>query len=226
MVFVGVEEMFVGHHLGGIARRLEDDGRDIELVEANMQDRVVEFARELERPEFRTERHHGLGGCGRRRIRPAQCNRGNSTTAVEVYGNRAIADAVRREGAVERRKFDALCAVAAAGSRSEFARARRNRLFELGARRDFIDQPPIKCAFSLHTLLGGAKKVGVIAPYFSLVGDTRQAAGARQHRKQWQFRQGDSRRAVIDQHDVVGCQCELVAAAGRRAIDRANGLQA
>ena len=117
-------------------------------------------------------------------------------------------------------------AVTAAGPGSELARTRSNGLFEFRARHDFIDQPPIDRAFSFHPLLGGAEKVGMVAPHFSLVGDARQPAGARQYCKQRQFRQGDGGRAVIHQHDVVGRQCEFIAAAGSRAVDRADGLQA
>ena len=56
MILVGVEEMLVGDDLGRIARRLEDDGGDVEFVEPDVEDRIVEFARELERPELGAER--------------------------------------------------------------------------------------------------------------------------------------------------------------------------
>ena len=44
---VGFEEGVIGQHLLRIAFRLEHDDRDVELVGADIEDRVVELAREL-----------------------------------------------------------------------------------------------------------------------------------------------------------------------------------
>ena len=59
-----------------------------------------------------------------------------------------------------------------------------------------------------------------VAAHLALVGDAREPAGARQHRQQRQLGQRHGRVAVVGQHDVVGGQRQLVAAAGRRAADR------
>src|SRR6516165_7501560 len=63
----------------------------------------------------------------------------------------------------------------------------------------------------------------MIAAHLALVGHTREASGAGQHRKQRQLRQRYRGRAVVDQHDVIGRKRELVAAASCAAIDHANG---
>ena len=52
----------------GIAMRLEHQQRDLELVDAQMQDRVVELARDLQRPERRALRDHPVDIGGRRRV--------------------------------------------------------------------------------------------------------------------------------------------------------------
>ena len=78
VILVGVEELVVGENLGRIAGGFEDDRRDVELVEPDMQDRVVEFARELERPELGAERRHGVGRCRRRLGRAAQRDGGDA----------------------------------------------------------------------------------------------------------------------------------------------------
>ena len=105
-------------------------------------------------------------------------------------------------------------------------RALRHRLFELRARHHLVDQPPVDRALALDALLGGAEHVGMVAPHLALVGDAGEPAGAGQHREQRQFRQRHRRRAVVDQHDVVGRERELVAAAGRGAVDHADGREA
>ncbi len=117
----------------------------------------------------------------------------------------------------------------APAGRDDFAansRARvRDRLFELRARHDFVDQPPVDRALALDAFLGGAEHVGVVAPHLALVGDAGEPAGAGQHREQRQFGQRHRRRAVVDQHDVIGGERKLVAAARRGAVDHADGRE-
>ena len=59
----------------------------------------------------------------------------------------------------------------------------------------------------------------MVAAHLALVDHARQAAGARQHREQRHFRQRHGGGAVIGQHDVIGRQRQLIAAAGRGAVD-------
>ena len=96
VILVGVEEMLVGDDFGRIARGLEDDRGDVKFVEPDVEDRVVEFARELERPKLRAERHHGVGRCGRRRLSgPRNVDRGDPRRARSNSTQRAVIDAVR-----------------------------------------------------------------------------------------------------------------------------------
>ena len=75
-----------------------------------------------------------------------------------------------------------------------------------------------------HALLHRAEGIGEVAAHLALVGDAGEAAGARQHGEQRQLGQGHRRVAVVGEQDVVGRQRQLVAAAGRRAADRAEIL--
>ena len=184
---------------------------------------VVEFAGELERPELRAKRQHGVGRRRRRIGWPAQRHGGDPSRAVEFDAERAVIDAVRREAARQRGERDALPRRAALRFRRKFSRARRDRLIEFRARHHFIDQPPLDRAFALHAFLGGAEEIGMIATHFAFVGDAGETAGAGQYREQRQFRQCDRRRAVVHQHDVVGRERELVAAACRCTVDGADG---
>ena len=99
---------------------------------------------------------------------------------------------------------------------------RRDRLLELRSGDHGIDQPPFGCAFALDAFLGGAEHIGMVAADPALVGDAGETAGPRQHRQERQLRQRNRRRAVVNQHDVVGRQSELIAAAGRSAVDGAD----
>ena len=91
--------------------------------------------------------------------------------------------------------------------------------FELAVRRDLVDQAPLHRALALDAFLDGAEEVGVVAAHLALVDDARQPAGAGQHRKQRHFRQRHGGRAVVGEDDVIGRKRELIAAAGRGAVD-------
>src|SRR5439155_283947 len=56
MIFVGIEKRVVGQDLRRIARGLEHDRGNVELVEPDIEDRIVKLAREAKRPELRPER--------------------------------------------------------------------------------------------------------------------------------------------------------------------------
>ena len=61
--------------------------------------------------------------------------------------------------------------------------------------------------------------------HVTLVGDTGQATGARQHTEQRHFRQRHRTGAIIDQQNFVAGECELVAATGTRAIHGGEKFQ-
>jgi len=60
---------------------------------------------------------------------------------------------------------------------------------------------------------------------FPLVGQPREAAGARQHAQQRHFGQADRRRSIVHEHDLVARERQLVPAAGRGAVARGEELQ-
>ena len=225
MLLVGIEEMIVGENLRRLARRFEDDRGDVELVEPDIEDRVVELARELQRPELCAERHHGVGRSRRRRGRPAQRDGGDAFRAIEFDRERAVFDAVRGERARQRRERNAFAGAVARRLCGEFLGARHDGVVEFRARHHVVDQPPFDRALAFDAFLGGAEHVGMVAAHFALVGDAGEPAGAGQHREQRQFRQRHRSRAVVHQHDVVGGERQLIAAAGRGAVDGADGFE-
>ena len=217
--------MVVGEDLRRLAGGFEHDRSDIELVEPNVEDRIVELARELQRPEFCAERHHGVGGRWRRRGGAAQRDGGDAFRAIDFDRERTVFDAIRGERACQRRKRNTFAGAVTRRLRGEFLGARHDRVVEFRARHHVVDQPPLDRALAFDAFLGGAEHVGMVAAHFALVGDAGEAAGAGQHREQRQFRQRHRSRAVVDQHDVVGGERQLIAAAGRGAVDGADGFE-
>src|SRR6266481_9428488 len=91
---VGFEEGVVAKNIGALAMRFEHQHRDLELVDAQMQDRVVELARHLQRPEFCSYRDHAVD-IGRWSLL-GRMNRygGDARRAIDVDADKAIALAV------------------------------------------------------------------------------------------------------------------------------------
>src|SRR5262249_60821194 len=95
-------------HLRAIAGRLEHDPGDLELVDAEVEDGVVELTGEPQRPELGALPHHLVGGFGRRRVGPAHGDGRKPTGTVELDRDRAVLDTVLGALARKRRERDAL----------------------------------------------------------------------------------------------------------------------
>ena len=83
----------MGQHVGALAMRLEHQHRDLEFVDAQMQDGVVEFARHLQRPERRALRDHAVDIGGRQRIRRLDRDGRGALGAIDIDADKTIADA-------------------------------------------------------------------------------------------------------------------------------------
>ena len=228
VILVGVEELVVGEHLAaGSPEDLNTIAATSSSLSRMMQDRVVEFAREL--AAARTRRRappwrrpmRAAALAGPRSVMVASRAARSNSTESEPYSTPSAVK-VRVSGV----SLMPCAGAAAARLRGELPGARRDRLVELRARHHFVDQPPLDRALAFDAFLGGAEHVGMVAAHFALVGDAREPAGAGQHREQRQFRQRHRRRAVVDQHDVVGRERQLIAAAGRGAVDGADRCDA
>ena len=113
--------------------------------------------------------------------------------------------------------------VAGAG---EFQRALPHVRGELLRLDDGVDQTPFLRARAAHALGRRAEDVGEVAPHAALVGHAREPAGTGQHAEQRHLGQAHRRGAVIDQHDLVAGERQLVAAARGRAVAGGNELEA
>ena len=108
----------------------------------------------------------------------------------------------------------------AAGPRGQFPGPLPDDLVPLRPGHGFVDQPPGHGLLAAQALGLGGEVVRAVAAHVPLVHHPGQAAGAGQHPEQRQFRQRHRRRAVVDEHDVLAGQSQLVAAAGRGAVQR------
>ena len=205
--------------LARIAMRLEQQHRDFEFVDAQMKDRVIEFARHLQRPERRALRDQAVDIGRRGRFRRLDRNGRDPRRAVDVDIDKAVADAAVVDGALERRQRDALAVAVALRGGGEFLGALGDLGFQLAVRHDLVDQPPCDGALALDAFLDGAEEIGMVAAHLALVDHARQAAGARQHREQRHFRQRHGGGAVVGEDDVIGRERQFIAAAGRGAVD-------
>ena len=159
------------------------------------------------------------GGCGSRAVH-AQAR--GAALAVDLDGERAVADRVALDAALDRRQGDALGVLRAARFGGDVFGDLLRLVGELAGRDQFVDQPPFARPLAAHALGGGAEEIGVVAPHHPLVDQPRQAAGAGQHGEQRQLGQRHRARAVVGQQDLVAGQRQLVAAAGGDAVDRAD----
>src|ERR1700688_3546099 len=121
-----------------------------------MQDRVVELARDLQRPERSALRDQTIDIRRRRRIRRQQRDRRYPRSPVDVDADIAIANATLVEAALERRQRDALAVAVALRGGGEFARPLGDLRLQLGVRRDLVDEPPCDGPLALDAFLDGA----------------------------------------------------------------------
>jgi hypothetical protein len=138
---------------------------------------------------------------------------------VDQGADVAVADLVGCPGLRELRKLDAARVGRAVRARGQLGGALGDGLLPDRARHGLVDQPPAHGLRAGHALGSGGEVVGQVTAHVPLVHDPGEAAGARQHPEQRQFGQRDRRGAVVDQHDVLAGQGQLVAAAGRGAVE-------
>src|SRR5437763_312650 len=149
--------------------RLEHEQRDLEFVDAQMQDRIVELARHLQRPERGTLRDQAIEIGGRRRLGGLDRNRRRPRKPIDVDADKTVADAVLVDAAIELRQLNAFAAGVAFRGGGKFPGAIGNPGFELAVRRDLVDQAPCDGPLALDALLAGAELIGVVSAYLALI---------------------------------------------------------
>ena len=225
MLRVGIEEAVIGQHLSRVAGRFKDDRGNVELVEPDMQiassSSRASLSGQNSAPCAIIASPDAGGGAAGPRTRMVAIRAARSSSTGRVPYSIASSAKLRESGvslmpAPEPRGLT--------GPRIPWRGLRSSRRISSPAPRH--RPAAIRRRVAFDAFLGGAKHVGMVAADPPLVGDAGEPAGAGQHRQQRQFRQRYRRRTVVDEHDVIGRQRQLVTAAGRGAVDRADRFDA
>ena len=108
----------------------------------------------------------------------------------------------------------------AAGAPGQFPGPLADHLVPLGPGDGLVDQPPGHGLLAGQALGLGGEVVRAVAAHVPLVHHPGQPAGAGQHPEQGKFRQRHRGRAVVDEHDVLARQGQLVAPARGGPVQR------
>ena len=226
VLLVGQHQRVVGQHGGGIAFGLQHPSADVEFVGAHVQDGVVQLTCHLQRVPGGTGGFDAGDVGGLLAARGFHGEGGDALGAVDGDIHIFVGNAVGAFGALHLRQLHALGASGAVAALGQLGGTLGHEAVELLRLDHGIDQTPVHGLLAAHAFAGGAEDVGQVVAHVTLVGHAGQAAGARQHAQQRHFRQADAAAAVVDQHDVVAGQGQLVAAAGAGAVQRGDEFQA
>src|ERR1700761_8490647 len=105
-----------------------------------MQDRVIEFACDLQRPERSALRDHAVDVGRRRVLRRLDRDRRDPLRPRDVDADEAVADAGVVDAALKRRQRDALAAAVAWRTGREFLRPLAYPGLQLAGGRNLVDQ--------------------------------------------------------------------------------------
>ena len=220
VVLAAEQQLVVGEDQGRVAFGAEDPGAELGLVGAQVQDQVVELTGHRERPELRA-----LSGClgdigGRVVMRAFYRYVDPARVAVQAGFHVVVPDGVVVGGLGERGQLDAGRVLRAAGAARQLGGPLGHGLVPPRARHGLVDQAPLHGLLAPDALGLGGEVVGQVPPHVPLVGHPGQPAGARQHPEQRQLGQRHRRGPVVDQHDVLTGQRQLVPAARGGAVHR------
>ncbi len=221
-------------HRGGRRRDVrEQHEAHRRVVEAEVEQRVVELAERAERPQVRARRRIPAASVGTSPFAPVAV----AAEHADLRGRRGAVDRQRhvavvavdvaRRGAprLERRASRRAPPCPASPPRGSPARSRTAWSKRLLRDRS-IDEAPLLRALAAHALGQGREHVGEVAPHLALVHEPGEPAGAREHREQRRLRERDGAAAVVGEQDLLARERELVAAARGDAVQRARGSAA
>ena len=202
-----------------VARGFDQHQADLRIVEAQAQERVVDFAEKPQRIEVRTKRRRVGRDC-RDALGSFDDQLGQALGAIETQREMPVADFSLGLGGSERVERDP----GASGSLriDECRDALGHRLVEARARRDRIDQPPFDRALATHALGQRGEDVGEVAAHLALVDQAREAAGAGQHAEKCDLGQAHGRAAVVDQDYLLARERQFVTATAACAVERGD----
>ncbi len=144
---------------------------------------------------------------------------GDAELAVDRDGHPPVSHRVVVALDIQRRERHTGVSVGPGRSLRPRQRSLADRCVEAAARHDGVDEAPVDGLLALDPFGPGGEDVGEIPADVALVDQPRQPARAGQHGEQRHLRQRDGGRTVVDEDDLVARQRQLVATAGRCAVD-------
>jgi hypothetical protein len=226
MVVARIEQLVDGEDRLGIAPRAQRERTDLQLLQAQVQQRVVQLAEGRQGPP-RTACRVGLLGRPRTGLgRRSERHLGQAFIAADVDPHVLVVDAIVPEAGLQSRQLDAPTGGHRRRPPHQGGGCLLHRLVEAAQRCDLVDQVPLHGAPPLDALGNRAEDVGPVAAHLALVDEARQPPGAGQDAEQRQLGEGDGAAAIVDQQDVVGRQGELIATTTGGAVQRGQRLQA
>src|SRR5688572_5077307 len=94
---------------------------------------------------------------------------GGSQITVKRNSHMLIGDSIRLEGPDERRQFDPSGTGRTVRCGSKFLGTLPYQRLELGARHQFVDEPPVKRPLATETLRSGAQHIGMVVADLTFV---------------------------------------------------------
>ena len=170
---------------------------DFQLVEAQIEQRVVELAEGAQRPGVGAGLAQLVGGLRRWARRPRTVSVGDALLGLRPRASRGGTwSRCRRASASSggSRTPGPLRSLALATS---VAAAAFTASSNLPSARDLVDEAPLDGALAAHALGDGAERVGEIAAHLALVDEAREAAGAGEHAEERHLGQADRAGAVV-----------------------------
>src|SRR5947199_7213742 len=167
-----------GENVVAIAMRLEHQHRNLKLVDAQMQDRIVEFTRDLKRPERGALRDHALEIGRRRGVGRLDRYGGDPLRAIDVDADEPITHAVIVEIARQWRQGNPSAVTVAHRDGGELPGALGDLGLQLAVRHGLVDEAPLHGALAFDSFLAGAEIILGVTPTSAILAPAGLTPGA------------------------------------------------
>ena len=202
MIDVRFVDLVNAEHRAPVAKGSQHPDPDLRLVQAEMQDGVVELPTHRQGPVGRAGclDLSRLGGLRDRWRAHDECGRGHCP--VQCHLQVAVSDLGLVDFAGERAQGDA-AVVRSIRRRSPSEGSLPEVGDEAGWRCHRVDQSPVDCLLSTHSFGSRREHISQITAHPALVDEARQASCPRQDAEQGHLGQGHGRGSIVDEDDLV-----------------------
>ena len=213
-------------HVRRVPLRPHRDDADARLVEPQVEERVVELARNARMAQAFAPAFASSSGVSAR----AACGARIVIVALRAAASTSTVDVLVFDARLGRFASSGASATALNALRFDRGAIASRRCFTASSNFAFGGASSTRSHSTARlprTPFGdGREHVGEVAADLALVDEAREAAGAREHAEERRLRQAHRARPVVGEDDLVARDRELVAAARRGAVQRSEALHA